>query len=241
MRLIDTHFHLDLNKEENSVINEIEKNGIYTIAVTNAPSVYFHTKRNCQNLKFIRAALGYHPEVIAQRPNELKIFKEEIQSTRYIGEIGLDNSLRNAGSFIKQKEIFSQIINLCNAEENKILSIHSRNADNDILEIMGKSFQGKAILHYYTGTIKNMNLAISRGFYFSINLNMTQSKTGKKLIAEIPIECILTESDYPFLDNGISHMEYLKKTLTEIGKIKGLPYHIIEHQVFENMKIILNE
>ena len=128
---------------------------------------------------------------------------------------------------------------MCNAAGNKILSIHSRNAVSDVLEIMGKSFQGKAILHYYTGTLKNLSLAINRGFYFSINLSMTQSKIGKKLILEIPIERILTESDYPFLDIGISQKEYLQKTSAEIGKIKGVSQNDVATQIFENIKRIL--
>ena len=38
--LYDTHFHLDLQKDRNVAIREIEENKIYTIAVTNLPDLY---------------------------------------------------------------------------------------------------------------------------------------------------------------------------------------------------------
>ena len=37
MRLYDTHFHLDLQKNVKAAIEEINANKIYTIAMTNLP------------------------------------------------------------------------------------------------------------------------------------------------------------------------------------------------------------
>ena len=38
--LYDTHFHLDLHKDKHGVIENITKNEIYTIAMTNLPDLY---------------------------------------------------------------------------------------------------------------------------------------------------------------------------------------------------------
>lgn len=40
MRLYDTHFHLDLQKNVKAAIEEINANKIYTIAMTNLPVLY---------------------------------------------------------------------------------------------------------------------------------------------------------------------------------------------------------
>lgn len=239
MKIVDTHFHLDLHKNEKLITTEIEKNRIYTIAVTNAPSVFFHTKILCENSKHIRAALGYHPEIIGVRPNEIELFKNEIQATRYIGEVGLDNSSANSTFYDKQKKIFSKIVEWCDIQGNKILTIHSRKAVNDVLQILGESFNGKVILHYYSGTLNNLKIAINRGYYFSVNFKMTQTKSGKEIISQIPIERILSESDYPFLENGMSQKEYLLQTVNEIGKIKGITRDGVSMQIYENMKTLL--
>lgn len=239
MKIIDTHFHLDLHENDSSVADEIEKNGIYTIAVTNAPSVFFHTLGICKSHKFVRAALGYHPEIVSRRPNEFEIFNKEIKKTKYIGEIGLDNSPRNSKSFAIQKKIFIQIIELCNLEGGKILTIHSRKAEKDVIDIIGRSFNGKVILHYYTGSLSNLKKAIEYGFYFSVNLNMTATKSGIQIISEIPINRILTESDYPFTYKGIDHNSVLLQTIQNIASIKACNQLDVSNKIFKNLKKVL--
>jgi len=79
------------------------------------------------------------------------------------------------------------------------LTIHSRRAENDLLDILGDDFPGKVILHWYSGSIKNLERAISRGYYISINYQMTKSKNGQKIIDYTPNNQILLESDGPFI------------------------------------------
>ena len=61
--LYDTHFHLDLHKDRNSVITEIENQKIYTIAVTNLPDLYRRESIEIAS-KYIRFSLGFHPELL---------------------------------------------------------------------------------------------------------------------------------------------------------------------------------
>lgn len=89
---MDAHMHFDLYKNRQDVLDYIEENKSYTIAVTNLPDLYrrYYTKE--WNYKFIRLALGFHPELVSQYENQIEVFKEFFQSTRFIGEIGLDYS-----------------------------------------------------------------------------------------------------------------------------------------------------
>ena len=64
MKLYDTHFHLDLQKDISAAINEINSNQIYTIAMTNLPVLYEKELRKYES-SYIRIALGFHPELIA--------------------------------------------------------------------------------------------------------------------------------------------------------------------------------
>lgn len=61
--LYDTHFHLDLQKDRFAAIREIEQQQIYTIAVTNLPDLYRKESVELRS-KYIRFALGFHPELI---------------------------------------------------------------------------------------------------------------------------------------------------------------------------------
>ena len=64
----------------------------------------------------------------------------------------------------------------------------------DLLE----DFDGVVILHWYSGGIAELDRAISRGYYFSVNHQMVHSANGRKIIERIPVEKILLESDAPF-------------------------------------------
>ncbi|MEZ5196413.1 MAG: Qat anti-phage system TatD family nuclease QatD [Bacteroidales bacterium] len=239
MGLVDTHFHLDLHKNAIEISELIEKSRIYTIAVTNTPSVFEYTDKLCKNKKFIRSALGLHPELISKRKHELPLFKQLIKKTKYIGEIGLDFSNSNENERKVQSVVFKQIIYWCSSEKNKILSVHSRKAEKEVIDNIGNSFQGKVILHYYSGPLKQLERAIDAGFYFSINHSMTKTKNGRSIISRMPIDKLLTETDAPFVSFGNNSIEQLKETIKNISQIINLDPKNTEEQIFVNFKRVL--
>jgi len=196
--LHDTHFHLDLFDDPEKIIAQIETEKIYTIAVTNVPEVFAHTQHLVEGSKFIRPALGLHPELVYQYKNQLPLFIDLLQHTRYVGEVGLDNFKKSKDDFSEQKKVFEKIVTACDDAGNKVLTIHSRRAEKEVISIVGESFSGKVILHWYSGPLKEIDRALENGFYFSINYAMTQSDNGKKIIERIPTDRLLLESDGPF-------------------------------------------
>lgn len=195
--LLDTHFHLDLWQQP-SICASIEQSGIYTIAVTNTPSVFHYTQKIASTSKYIRAALGLHPQLAAERQNELPLFVNLLSTTRYVGEIGLDD--RNSSDFRIQRKVFEAVVSACADAGNKILTIHSRRADKEVVDILGEQFPGKVILHWFSGSLSVLERAVNAGHYFSVNQAMVNSSTGKKLVQAIPTHRLLTESDGPFVE-----------------------------------------
>lgn len=242
MNLIDTHFHLDLFKNDIQIADEIEKNKIYTIAVTNAPHVFEHTKKLCTNKKYIRPALGYHPEVIPVVGDKFSLFEKLFLETKYIGEVGLDFSNSTDNEISEQTRILKKILNLCNEDGHKILTIHSRKAESDIVNMIGNKFNGKIILHYYSGDLYTLKKAIEYGFYFSINAAMIRTNKGKKIISEIPLNRILTETDAPFLSMDNRSFELnntINSIIIELSKIINKPQSEISALIYNNFKEIV--
>ena len=192
--LYDTHFHLDLQKDKQSAIDEIVRNQIYTIAVTNLPDLY-QREVALYEQQYIRVALGFHPELIHDYSHQIKLFWELLPRARYIGEVGLD--FTDKAYSTEQLSFFSELVDRCRGE-NKILSIHSRKAVTEVLDIIGDNFKFKPILHWFTGSIKELEIACQRGFYFSVNSNMVQTKKFQQMIGIIPKDKILIETDSPF-------------------------------------------
>lgn len=241
--LHDTHFHLDLFNNSEQVLGAIEKEKVYTIAVTNVPAVFEHTDKLVKGSKYVRAGLGLHPELAFQQRNQINLFLDLLKRTRYVGEVGLDNYNKTPDDYKTQKEIFERIIAACHKAEKKILTVHSRRAEKDVISIIGPDFSGKVILHWYSGSAKELERALSYGFYFSINYAMTQSENGKKIIDRIPIERILLETDGPFIkvDNQPSTPLVTKQILEKIVAFKLVQVGKVPDSIFiyENLKRIL--
>jgi TatD DNase family protein len=235
MMQFDTHFHLDLFTYPKKIIKAIEEQKIYTIAVTNLPKVFFNTKKLCEGSKYVRPALGYHPELAFKFNDQFDLFCDLLDQTRYIGEIGIDNLRKSSQDLNCQKQIFEKIISVCAQKENKILSVHSRRAEKQVLSIIGDSFPGKTILHWYSGSIGDLETAISYGYYFSVNSSMVQSKNGVNIINRIPLDRLLIESDSPFIG-----VDKESEMLPDYGStIKGVS--TIKDVLQTDLKSILNQ
>lgn len=243
MTFIDTHFHLDLSDNDKNAADRIEKERIYTLAVTNAPRVFKHSQELCRGKKYIKPALGYHPEIIPVIGDELKLFEKFFPETRYIGEIGLDYSNSSIEEKNEQVRIFRHIIDLCETSGDKVLSIHSRKAENDVVDIIGKDFKGKVILHYYSGGVTPLKKAIEYGFYFSVNYAMTKSANGRTIISKIPIKRILTESDGPFVSivNQKANPTNINLLVDELSKIFNMSSKQMAIKILDNFRKLLIE
>ena len=238
MFLFDTHLHLDLYQDYQKIIEEIENNSIYTISMTNTPSVFKKACEITQGCKFIKTALGFHPELAKQRCHEIENFAEFISETKYIGEVGLDFSNATNEEKIAQKKIFENILFLCANHPKKILSIHSRKAVEDILVLLGSKFPGIIIFHWFSGSLNSLKQAIHNGFYFSINIPMLSSNSGRRIVEEIPLHSLLLESDGPFVTLNNRPVRPLdnKLVIERIAQIKKIDFEEAERVIADNFK-----
>jgi TatD DNase family protein len=75
---------------------------------------------------------------------------------------------------------------------------------------------------------------VNSGFFFSINSGMIQSDNGKKIIAEIPKELILTETDFPYIENSnISDIHIY------LSNLWSMPIEKVEQIIDSNLKRII--
>jgi len=241
---IDAHCHVDLLKDiQQTWINE-DRLPIKTISVTNAPFIFEPCRSLFINSKNIRVALGMHPVLTDRYGSQLNLFEQLINETKYIGEIGLDGSIRFKKSWNYQKEVFIEILKHCKEKDKKILTIHTRNAANEIIQLLAKYLKNsscKVIFHWYSGDQNDLKIAIQNGYYFSINHKMVSTIKGKQIIMAIPNHLLLTETDAPFtFDNEItSRMESLKVSIEGISTIKKIDILLMKEIVYDNFKFML--
>ena len=150
--------------------------------------------------KHIRLALGLHPLRAKEHAKEYSKFRQYIDETSYIGEVGLDFSREGFSTKDVQIKSFKFVLD-CIRTKNKILSLHSRRAEKETLEMLIEKGIENAIFHWYSGSLNVLRNIANSGFFFSINSAIIQSDNGRKIIAEIPKELILTETDFPYIEN----------------------------------------
>ena len=198
--MIDVHCHFDMAKDPEKYISDNEKRQIITIGMTNLPSHFQMGVNHVRRYKHIRLALGLHPLRAKEHAKEYSKFRQYIDETSYIGEVGLDFSREGFSTNDFQIKSFKFVLD-CIRTKNKILSLHSRRAEKETLEMLIEKGIENAIFHWYSGSLNVLRNIANSGFFFSINSAMIQSDNGRKIIAEIPKELILTETDFPYIEN----------------------------------------
>ena len=231
----------DLYDDRSEILRYVKQKASYTIAMTNLPQLFEKYKLQYVGNKYFQLALGFHPELVHQYSNQQVLFKELINETRFIGEIGLDYTKKSKEDVMCQTEIFERIIEWCSGK-NKILSVHSRSASKKVIDILN-GFDGTVILHWYSGGITDLRKAIEQGCYFSINHQMLQSVNGRNIVGNIPVDRILLESDAPFT-KGLSE-KYTIDFNDVIYKYIGELYHqeldVVKKRIKANFAEVLKK
>jgi len=223
--VIDFHCHLDLYPDPRKIIELCDKSQTYVLSVTTTPKAWSKTNALIKGKNRIRTALGLHPQIAHERLNELTLFDLLISETKYIGEVGLDGSSELKQHFPAQMRAFEHILASASKMGGKIFSIHSRKAENLVLDTLARFPEaGIHVLHWFSGTKKQLQRAIDMGCWFSVGPAMILSMKGKDLVQLIPKERVLMESDGPFvkISNRVVlqiDTELVKKELGLIWKL----------------------
>src|ERR1700722_19171221 len=87
---VDLHCHLDLFPDFASVVEEVERAKVYTLTVTTTPRAWPRNRELTQNKRYVRAALGLHPQLVKDHANDIHLWEQYLVEARYAGEVGMD-------------------------------------------------------------------------------------------------------------------------------------------------------
>lgn len=201
--MIDFHAHLDLYPDPVRIAREVVSRRMYVLSITTTPSAWPGTSLIAKPGSRIRTALGLHPQLAHLRISELVLFDHYLDQTEFVGEIGLDGAQDFKNHWKQQMQVFEHILAACSRSGGKTMSIHSRKAASAVLDCLSiHPDAGIPILHWFTGSQKELQKAIQMGCWFSVGPAMLKSKKSRELVSQIPRERILTESDGPFAQVG---------------------------------------
>jgi TatD DNase family protein len=230
--MIDVHCHLeqeDYNEDRDEIIEKCKKELKAVITSCAHPRDFELTMQLTEKYKdFVFATCGIHPEYIKEVSEKeidecigkIKQNKEKIVA---IGETGMDKFwVQEINWQTKQKELFIKFISLAKEIEKPVV-VHSRDAYNDVLEILENENAEKVLLHLWSDK-KLINKIIENNWHISVGPILLKSKTHKKIIRDMPIERIMTETDSPWFGieekRGIpNNVKFVTQKISEIKKI----------------------
>ena len=179
--IYDSHCHLDLMDNMTSIVQSIAKEDVGILSVGTTPRAYLKEVEMFGDVKNIHVALGLHPQLVGSGYDDLALFESLVQRCRYIGEVGLDFSNEYITSKEQQIEVFKRVLRCCERCGNKVVSIHSLKSVATVLKILSQLMRDNKniyILHWFTGSIAQMQNAVDMGCFFQSILKCLKQNQG---------------------------------------------------------------
>ena len=239
--MIDFHCHLDLYPDPHAMASECAIRNVYVLSVTTTPSAWHGTSLLANAGTRIRTALGLHPQLAHERKGELPIFDQLLSETRYVGEIGLDGAPEFKVHWSDQMDVLIHVLESCSKVGGRILTLHSRRAAAPVLDALDAyPGAGLAIMHWFSGTQRELGRAVERGCWFSVGPSMLASEKGRTLVAKMPCDRVLTETDGPFaqLDGRALLPWEAERAVDGLAEIWAESKRGVHDRLLENLRIL---
>jgi TatD DNase family protein len=220
--LLDAHTHLDRYDEAalDLALDEIVAQRILTVAVAMDPPSYARTQVIASRSPLVLPCFGIHPWEAHRYAHDLSTLQPFIDASPLLGEIGLDYVWdEDPAHYPAQRAVFAHFLQAA-AEQDKIVNLHTKGAEHDIVAMLDRFGVRRAIVHWYSGPHDAFEALNARDCYFTFGVETPHSTAIQTLAQAAPLERILTETDGP---GGLSWLT---------GEV-GMPRHI--HQVLQSL------
>jgi TatD DNase family protein len=130
-------------------------------------------------------------------------------------------------------QAFEKIIAL--AEKLKIpMIVHSRKAEEEVIDILETSKHKKIIMHFFCGRKHLVKKIQDNGWSFSIPTNIVRLTQLQQIVETTPLDKIFTETDCPWLSPFLvqtNEPAFVAETIKKIVQIKKME----EEEVIKNI------
>lgn len=248
--LVDTHCHLDFDRfdaDRDEVVARAEAAGVARIVV---PALDLENCRAvldlAENYAGVYAAVGVHPNSTAEWSNDWVEKLRELaghDKVVAIGEIGLDYHWDKSPPDV-QKQAFEAQLTLASELDLPVI-IHNRDADADVMAILGASAQSErerpGVLHSFSSSWDVAEQAIELGYYLGFTGPVTYKSADalRDVVARTPVDRILIETDAPFLTPQAHRGErnepaYVMHVAEQIASVRDTSLNIVAAMTTEN-------
>ncbi|HEY0979812.1 MAG TPA: TatD family hydrolase [Candidatus Paceibacterota bacterium] len=261
MHTIDTHSHFNLSQfdaDQAEAIVRMREAGVGTICIgIDAPTSEKAVALAASNPD-IWGCVGQHPTEWAQSFNASQMHDlASAPRVVAIGECGLDyfrENERTPEAKEKQRELFQAQIELA-ARFDLPLMLHIRpeagtmNAYSDALDMLEMHKEHWPLMrgtaHFFAGTKEIADRFLTLGFHISFSGVITFVPEYEELVAHVPLERILSETDAPFAAPSPyrgrrNEPSLVVEVVKKIAEIKNLDLTEVQTRLLTNAKTLFS-
>jgi len=235
---VDAHAHLDFYEN----LSEVMERNKDIIIVSNGVNPEGNRKTLAIAKKYdnVKVALGFYPDHVKDYSDEQ--FAEELAFIKKnkpiaIGEVGLDYGyVEDEKQRQRMRDWFVQLINL-SKELDVPITVHSRKAEADAIELLEKHGAKKVIMHCFCGKKKLVERIIKNGWFLTIPCTVVYAQQFQDNVLAAPITQLLTETDSPYLapvKEEKNEPRNVKASIKKIAELKGMTEDDVQKNIFMN-------
>ncbi len=250
--IIDTHCHLHDsefyadNREDvyrESIAADVSMICVGTSTASSREAVEF-----CRTHERSYPVVGIHPHDTADDDvSEIRRLVEEHRERIIgIGEIGLDYFYDHSPREVQLKALRAQL--MIARDFNLPVSFHVREAFDDFWPVLDEFPGVRGVLHSFTDSRANYEEARKRGLYIGVNgiSTFTKDVAQQQLYTDIPLECILLETDAPFLTpkpfrGKMNLPAYVGRVAEHQAMLKNISPDVVMRLTTDNARAVFGE
>ncbi len=205
MELFDAHAHLtsvDFAGDLTAVLERAEAAGVRGIVAVGetleeAERILDLSTRH----PMVKPAAGLYPTILDLEAAEAVATFVRRHAARLVavGEVGLDHWVVKAERDWKiQEEILAKFVAV-SSELDLPLNVHSRSAGRHTIAFLRERGARRVLMHAFDGKASTALEGVRAGYFFSIPPSVVRSAQKQKLVRQVPLECLLLETDSPVL------------------------------------------
>jgi TatD DNase family protein len=194
----------------------------------------------------LKPAAGLYPAHLdLDQAGEMEDFIRKNRSVlAAIGEVGLDYwVVKKEPDKALQKEIFKRFIELAKAL-NLPLNVHSRSAGRHAVALLLENNAVRVQMHAFDGKAGAALPAVEAGYFFSIPPSVVRSRQKQKLVKQLPLSCLLIETDSPVLGPSPEERNEpanIRHCVKAIAALKGISEEAVIAAVSDNTERLYGE
>jgi len=244
-QIVDTHTHLcdpafDTDRDE--VLERARDAGVVSMLLA-SENIDDALKNLTLANKYamLHPMAGLYPTVIDPEQAETMIpfIRQHCGELLGIGEVGLDFwAVKEESQRAAQKDIFIGFVEL-SKQLNLPLNVHSRSAGRHVIHILLEYGAERVQLHAFDGKSSTALPAVEAGYFFSIPPSIVRSRQKQKLVKQLPLSCLLVETDSPVLGaepGQRNEPAHILRAVDAIAEIKGKTRQEIIETTLDNTK-----